>query len=125
MITNAGQAVLRGRIEAVTALFAGNFYMAMSTDNTAVALTDTVLPSELTGNGLARALVTFAHTVGTNVWTCTNTFTYSGTTTTNVWKIALFDAATGGNLIQEALATNFTGFNNAGDNGTFQLYITV
>ena len=127
MLTNAGLAVFAARIESGTALFGGNFYMALSPDTSALSATDTALPSgtEITGNGLSRVACTFQHTAGTKVWTATNTFTYTGSTTVNVSKIGIFDAASGGNLIAEYLAASPTSFNNAGDNATFSGAITA
>ena len=119
MITNAGKAVLRGRLEAVASEFAGNFYMVLSTDSTATNLTDTTLPGEMTSLGLQRAVVTASHTVGQNNWTFTNSFVFSGTAPTAIYKLALFDAATGGNLIAEYLLSGPTTFSNSGDNAQF------
>jgi hypothetical protein len=92
----------------------------MTGDATAPSVSDTVLPGELTTLGLARAAVTVAHTTGTNTWTFGNLFTYTGTSSTTVNKIALFDAASGGNLLLEGLITAVT-FAASGDNVTLQL----
>ena len=123
MIVNSGKGILRGRVEAVTGLFAGNFYMALSGDTAAINVTDTALTAEQTTNGLARAVVTAAHTTGTNSWVFSNTFTFSGSSTTPISKVALFDAASGGNLIVEYLAGTPTTFNTAGDNAQYQISI--
>ena len=123
MIVNAGKGIFRSRVEAVTGLFAGNFYMALSGDTAAINATDTALTAEQTTNGLARAVVTAAHTTGTNSWVFSNTFTFSGSTTTPISKVALFDAASGGNLIVEYLAGTPTTFNTAGDNAQYQISI--
>ena len=127
MITNVGNGVFSGRIEAGTSVFSGTFYMALSTDTSAIAATDTAFPSgtEITGNGLGRQPVTFAHTNGTKVWTATATFTYTGSTTVAAAKIGIFDAAAGGNLIAEYLPASPTTFNNSGDNATFSGAITA
>ena len=123
MIVNSGKGILRSRVEAVTGLFAGNFYMALSGDTSALNVTDTALTVEQTTNGLARAVVTAAHTTGTNSWVFSNTFTFSGSSSTPISKVALFDAATGGNLIVEYLAGTPTTFNTAGDNAQYQISI--
>ena len=125
MITNAGKAVLRGRIEAVTALFGGNFYIGFSSDTGAVNASDTVLSGEISSNGLGRALATSSHTTGTNVWQFQVTGTYTGSSATTVNKIGLFDAASSGNLIAEYLASSGTTFNTAGDNATFSVQISL
>ena len=121
MIVNSGKGIFRSRVEAVTGLFAGNFYMELSGDTAAINVTDTALTAEQTTNGLARAVVTAAHTTGTNSWVFSNTFTFSGSSTTPISKVALFDAATGGNLIVEYLAGTPTTFNTAGDNAQYQI----
>jgi len=125
MISNLGRAVFRGRIEAVTALFGGNMYIGFSADNTATAVGDTTLPGEITTNGLGRQLATLSHTTGTNVWTWTVTATYTGSTPTTVNKIALFDAASSGNLLSDYLASTGTTFSNAGDNSQYSITISL
>ena len=124
MITNAGNAYFRGRVEGGTALFSGTLYMALSTDTTPPAATDTTVPGEQTTNGLQRAAVTASHATGSNVWAYTNSFTYSGTAAVTVSKVCLYDAPSAGNLIEELLVSPTT-FQNAGDNGSFQVTFTV
>ena len=67
-------------------------YMALTENGTAPAAGDTTLTSEITTNGLARAIATYAHTVNTTSYTLSKTFTASGTFTT-VQKEGLFNAA--------------------------------
>jgi hypothetical protein len=124
MITSTGKSYIRGRIEANTALFAGTLYCSLSTDATAPALGDTTVTGEQTTNGLARAAVTALHTAGTNTWTFSNTFTYSGSTSVNIQKVSLFDAASGGNLITEDLISS-TVFSVSGDNAPFSVQLTL
>ncbi len=124
MLVTAGSGVLAARIEANTALFSGTFYMALSTDASAPAAADTAIIGEQTTNGLARKAVTVAHTNGTKVWTFTGAYTYTGSTTVNIQKVALFDAATGGNLITEDLITSAQ-FAANGDNGSFSTSFTL
>lgn len=76
-------------------------YIGLTTD--AAAASDvTTLPSEITTNGLQRALATFAHTGGTTTYTLSKTFSASGTHT-NVHKAGNFTggygAAGGGILV--------------------------
>ncbi len=125
MLTNAGNRVFSSRVEGGTAFFGGNFYMVCSTDTAAAAASDTSIPGEQSGNGLGRAVVSAAHTSGSNVWTFANTFTYTGTTLVNINKIALFDAATGGNLIAEYNLSTPTPFQNSGDNATWSIVLSV
>lgn len=118
MITNAGVAFLRSRIEAGSPLFTGTLYLALTADATDPAATDTTLAGELTANGLARAAVTVSHTTGANSWTFSDTFTYSGSSTQIVNKIALFDAASGGNMLTEDIVAA-SSFNISGDSTPF------
>lgn len=99
--------------------------MAVSTDTVAPAAGDTALVSEQAANGLARAVASAVHTAGTNIWTYTVTFTYTGSTSVTITKMALFDAATGGNLIAEDLLTSAVPFSTSGDNVPLQYQIIV
>jgi hypothetical protein len=92
--------------------------MALGTDGTAPALGDTTIIGEQTTAGLARAAVAVAHTGGTNIWSFTNVFTYTGSTPVNVVKVAIFDAASAGNLIAEFIVP-LAAFASNGDNATF------
>ncbi len=66
-------------------------FLAISTDSTAPSASDTTLASELTSNGLARALATWAHTAAATTYTLTYTWTCSGGTST-INKEAVFGA---------------------------------
>ena len=124
MITTAGKNVLRARLEAATAEFAGTFYLAFSTDATTPTIADTTLTGEQTANGLARISVIAAHTVGQNTWTFAATPSYTASTLTTITKIALFDAATGGNMIDVGLVSA-VGFTAPGDTCPFSLVISL
>jgi hypothetical protein len=119
MITNAGKAYERTALEANHNPFYGvTLYMALGTDATVPALGDTTIVGEQTTAGLGRAAVTVAHTGGTNIWSFTNVFTYTGSTPVNVYKVAIFDAASAGNLIAEFIVP-LAAFASNGDNATF------
>lgn len=76
----------------------GAGFIAVTTDATAPADSDTTLTSEITTGGLARAdASTKTHTSGTNTTTIAHTFT-SSATHTNVQKAALFDASSSGTM---------------------------
>lgn len=66
-------------------------WMGVTSDATASTSADTVLTSEATTNGFARALATWAHTAAATTYTLTNTFTASGSLTLN--REAIFNAA--------------------------------
>lgn len=77
-------------------------YMALTSDNTAPALGDTALVSELTANaGLARAIAgTLSYNSGTKVTTIANTFTASVTgLPITVKKFGIFNAASAGTMV--------------------------
>jgi hypothetical protein len=79
------------------------WFIGLTTDTGSPATSDTTLASEITTNGLARALAVYAHTGGTTTSTLTKTFTASGTHT-NVHKAGLFTALTttaGGILVAD------------------------
>ncbi len=86
-------------------------YMAVSENATAPAAGDTTLAGEITTGGLARALATYAHTVGATNFTMSKTYTAT-VAFSAVQKAGLFNASTGGTMYVEntftatALAVN-------------------
>lgn len=78
-------------------------FIGLTTDTGSPATSDTTLTSEITTNGLTRALAAYAHTPGATTSTLTKTFTASGTFTA-VHKAGLFTALTttaGGVLVAD------------------------
>lgn len=69
-------------------------WLAVTSDATAPAASDTTLTSEATTNGFARALGTYAHTAAASTYTLTKTFTATGSLTVN--KEAVFGSAVAG-----------------------------
>jgi hypothetical protein len=67
-------------------------FMALTTDAAAASAADTVLATELTINGLGRALAAYAHTGAAATYTLTKTFSVSGGPQT-VHKGGLLSAA--------------------------------
>lgn len=124
MIVATGEAYLRGRIEGGLNPFAGTLYMGLSTDTTSPASADTTVAGEQSANGLQRQAVTATHTTGTNLWTFSATYTYTGSTTVSINKIMLWDAGTGGNLITEDIVT-LAQFSQSGDNCPFNITFKV
>lgn len=80
-------------------------YIALSTDTTAVAASDTTLAGELTANGLGRAQATYAHTTGASSYSLTKVFTSTDVTSRTVSKIGIFNASSVGILVFEANVT--------------------
>jgi hypothetical protein len=82
-----------------TAAYAPANYVALTTDTTAPAATDTTLPSELnnSGGGLNRAQATYAHTAGTASYTLTKTYTMNTNDGSSVQpaKIGVYNGAYG------------------------------
>lgn len=79
-------------------------YIALTTDATAPAATDTALTGEITTFGLARALGAYAHTAGAQTYTISVTFTVAaGGSFTTIVKAGLFTAATAGTMAFETL----------------------
>lgn len=90
-------------------------YIAMTTDATAPAATDTTLTSEETTNGLARAQGTVAHTTAATVTTISHTFTYTGSTSKVIAKVGLFNASSSGTMVLETLLSSTGTVNANGD----------
>jgi len=113
LITNAGRVVLHTYIYGTSAqrasasLGAGGLnYIGLSNDNASPAAGDTVLASELSGNGLTRAQGTVTLPTGSGtITTISNVFTYVGGPNQSVQKTALFDAASSGHMAHEILFT--------------------
>lgn len=83
-------------------------FIGLTTDTSGPAVGDTSLTSEITTNGLERALATFAHTGGTTTYTLVKTFSATGTHT-NVHKAGNFTAlysATGPGILVAATNLN-------------------
>ena len=86
----------------------GANYIALTTDSTGADAGDTTLPSEISTDGLGRAIATtITHTDDTNVTTLVKTFTASGTHTA-VQMSGTFNAASVGILAHEAVFTSVT-----------------
>lgn len=85
-------------------------FMALTTDSAAASAADTVLATENTTNGCARALATYAHTFGANTATLQKAYSITGTLTA-LHKMGLFcsltqggtTAAAGGPVIFESV----------------------
>ncbi|VVB52213.1 Uncharacterised protein [uncultured archaeon] len=93
-------------------------YMAITTDATAAAATDTTLASEETTNGLARtAQLTPTHSAGATSSVFSNTFTYTGSSSKVIAKVGLFNDthANGGTLVLETVLASTATVNANGD----------
>lgn len=71
-------------------------WIALTSDATAPAASDTALASELTTNGFARAVGTYAHTAAASTYTLQKIFNCSGGAGTTINKVAVLGAAVGG-----------------------------
>lgn len=78
-------------------------YIGISNDGTAPAAGDTVMAGEQTTNGLARAVGTFDGNAGPTSYTLTKQFTYTGGSPITLTKAGMFNAASAGSLVFEAL----------------------
>ncbi len=87
----------------------GLHFIGLSDDGTAPSASDTVLPAELSGNGLDRVEGAVALPTGAGVVTTVlNQFIYTGGANQTVQKTALFDAVSIGNMCHELLFTQRT-----------------
>ena len=111
LLTNGGRDFIHA--QAYTNSSAGTQganYLAVTEDTGAAAAGDTTLASEITTNGLARALVTgsggtVTHTSGTNSTVFDHTYTASGTFTA-VQKAGTFNASSSGTMVHEGTFTS-------------------
>ena len=87
----------------------GMNFIALTSDSTGADAGDTTLPSEITTNGLERALATtITHSTGTNSTTLAKTFTASGTHTAVQMSGTFNQLAVGGTIGHEAVFTSVT-----------------
>ena len=75
----------------------GLAYIGLSNDSLTETTASTTLSNEITGNGLARAIATYAHTAGQATATLSKTFTCA-TNPQAAQKAALFSAASSGTM---------------------------
>jgi hypothetical protein len=100
LITNAGLDFISAQIGSTSTGANGANYIALSSDSTAPAATDTTLTGEISGNGLDRSQGTYSHTAGTNTFTIQEVLTASGTVNA-IQKTGLFTASSGGTMMSE------------------------
>lgn len=120
IIVNGGKALQAARVGGLTG--AAVTYVALGTSNTAVAVAQTALGSEISTLGLSRANVTptqVTTTTANDTLQLQKSFSVSGTIT--VEEIGLFNAASGPTMLNRALTGS-----KAVDNGdtilaTYQL----
>ena len=87
----------------------GMNFIALTSDSSGADATDTTLPSEITTNGLERALATtISHSADTNSTTLNKIFTASGTHTAVQMSGTFNQLAVGGTIAHEAIFTPVT-----------------
>lgn len=88
---------------------AASNWICVSADGTAPSTADTVVPGEITTNGMGRAQATTrTHTTGMNDWSLSLTFTNTTAQTTGIVKYGLLTASTLGVLNNENTAIAVT-----------------
>ena len=122
LITDAGKDFISAQIGSASASANGANYIALSSDSTAPAASDTSLAGEISGNGLDRSQGTYSHTAGTNTFTVTEVFSATGAVN-NIQKAGLFTAASSGTMLAE---NTFSSVNLiSGDQLTITWTITI
>ena len=127
LITNQGKDMISrqiaGGMNATANVVAnGANYIALTTDSTAPAATDTTLTGEITTGGLARVQGVYNHANSTSTLSIRKTFTASASFTA-VQKAGLFNAASGGGMLAE---NTFSSVNLiSGDQITITWTITI
>lgn len=107
LLTTAGRSFMHDQVYRNTSAGTqGSRFIAVTTDSAAPAAGDTVLASEITTGGLARAAAT-TNSYSSPTTTLAVTFTATATHT-NVQKMALFNASSAGTMTHEATITAVT-----------------
>lgn len=119
--TNAGLDFIFGQISG-TASASTAQWIALSTSGSAVSVTDTSLPSEISTNGLGRAQGTYAHTASTSTYTLTEIFTATGAQS-GIAKVGVLTAVSVGTLVYELLLGTPISM-NSGDQLSVQWTVT-
>lgn len=95
------------------------FWMALTANTTATALTDTTLAGEIAtaGGGLIRKVATYAHTTGAASYTLTASYTANGSDVlpVTVAKMGAFNSASGGRMPFETLLNSTATLSSSGD----------
>ena len=100
--TNAGADFQKNQMSGTAAAVAN--FIGVTANATAASAADTTLTAEETLNGLARATGTFnGGAAGTTSYTLSKTFTYSGGSPITLAKAGMFNAATVGTMVFEAV----------------------
>lgn len=120
----AGTTPAAGRYQ-ILAGMAPAQWMAITTDATAAAATDTTLGTEETTNGLGRAYATYAHTTSAASYTLTKAFTYTGSASKVLAKIGVFNASAGGIMTFESVLNATSTVNASGDVTTVTETVTL
>lgn len=121
LLTTAGRDYIIGLVGSAQA--APVKYLALTSNTTAPAASDTTLTGEYVDSGLARTLADYAHTAGTNAFTFSKTFTSTANSKT-VAKAGLFTASVSGTLCFETALTTPKTLDN-GDQLTVTWNITL
>lgn len=132
ILTNAGRVNLHTYIYGTAgqrtsaSLGANGFsYIGLTDDAAVPSASDTALTAEIVGNGLTRILGTVTLPTGSGTITSIyHQFTYLGGSPQGVQKTALFDAASGGNMVHEILFTQRTLATNDTLAVTFNITLT-
>lgn len=127
--TNAGIDMIAKAVSDTAAQPAAANYIALTANAGAPGAGDTTLTGEITtaGGGLVRAQAAFAHTNGTATYTLTKTFTANGSDAlpVTVAKIGVFNAASVGTLVYEALLSATATLSASGDNVAITETVTI
>lgn len=113
--TNVGADFWNTQLFATGAAGSQANYIGITTDVATPLVTDTVLASEETTNGLARAQGTVTHTGSAASTVVSHTWTYSGSSSKVIAKAGLFTAASSGTMALETLLSSTATVNSSGD----------
>jgi hypothetical protein len=105
MRTDAGRDFMAGVMADTDSDGTGDYapacFIGLSANSSALNAGDTSLTGEITTGTLDRVQATYGHTLGTDTYTLTHTFTSDQSVT--IAKFAVFNAASGGTMVFQYL----------------------
>lgn len=122
--TNGGADFYNAQLLGTSAAGTQANYLALTSNSTAPAATDTTLTGEIDDTyGLGRAQASVSHTASVTSSVLSKTWTYTGSSSVQINKIGVFTASSNGTMVYEAAFASPPSVSQNGDQVTVQYTI--